>query len=146
MIEVKQGRVNKEERNVKLLLRVIDKLEAAAGGLPKRGTVQKTHLMLPYNFKPSVYLELHVKMGHLRKRGLQPTKERFSWPTMEDGINHFMPNIHYEAPMKTITSSAPLEITGIDFLNLDSCSGGYQYLQVTTDLFTRFTQVYPTTK
>lgn len=143
MVEVKQGKVDKEDRNAKLLLRVIDKLEVAAGGLLKIGTVQKTHLMPPYNFKPSVY---HVKMGHLRKRALQPTKERFSWPTMEDGINHFMPNIHYEAPMKTITSSAPLEIIGIDFLNLDSCSGGYQYLLVITDHFIRFTQVYPTTK
>ena len=46
--------------------------------------------------------------------------------------------------MKIITSSLPLQLVGIDFLHLDSCSGGYEYLLVITD-HPRFVQVYTTT-
>ena len=146
LVVIKQGKVDKVERNVKLLLIDIDKLEVGTDGLLKRGTAEKRQLILAIKFKPLVDLELHVKTVILGRTVLQLTKEHFYWPKMEDDINHFMPNIYYELPMKIITSSAPLELIRIDFLNLDSCSGGYQYLLVITDHFTRFTQVYPTTK
>lgn len=55
------------------------------------------------------------------------------------------PDIHREAPMQEIASSAPLELIGIDFLHLDQRSARYQCLLVTEDPFTRFTQAYPTT-
>ena len=54
------------------------------------------------------------------------------------------PTVVKHAPMKTMASSAPMELIGIDFLHLDTSSGGYEYLLVITDNFTRFTQVYPT--
>ena len=44
-----------------------------------------------------------------------------------------------------MTSSSPLQLVGIDFQHLDPCSGGYEYLLVITDHFTRFVQVYETT-
>ena len=48
--------------------------------------------------------------------------------------------------MKSIISSSPLQLIGIDFLHLDPSSGGYEYMLVITDYFTiRFLQVYPTT-
>ena len=37
-----------------------------------------------------------------------------------------------------------MELIGLNFLHLDTCTGGFQYLLVTTDHFTRYTQVYPT--
>ena len=49
-----------------------------------------------------------------------------------------------QAPQKSITSSATMELVGLDFLHLDTCVGGFQYLLVTTNHFTRYTQVYPT--
>ena len=49
-----------------------------------------------------------------------------------------------QAPQKSITSSAPMELVGLDFLHSDTCVGGFQYLLVITDHFTRYTQVYPT--
>lgn len=69
---------------------------------------------------------------------------------MEDKISHFVtklcncvkskkPNIRQEVPMQTIISSALLELIGIDFLHVDTCSDGYQYLVVIINPFTRFT-------
>ena len=46
----------------------------------------------------------------------------------------------------TIKSSGQLDIVGIDFLKVDQCSGGYEYILVISDHFTRCTQVYATKK
>ena len=46
--------------------------------------------------------------------------------------------------MKTIHSAAPMELISTDFLHLDQCSGGFQYILVITDNFSRFAQAYPT--
>ena len=46
--------------------------------------------------------------------------------------------------MQSISTSEPLEIISMDFLNLEKSSGAYQYLLVVTDLFTKFTDVYAT--
>ena len=96
-------------------------------------------------------------MGYLDKdRTLQLIRDRFYWPKMEDDVTHFVtkvcscvkrkkPHIVPVAPMQTFSSAAPLELIGLDFLHLDTCSGGYQYLLVLTDHFAKFVQVYPTT-
>ena len=106
---------------------------------------------------PLVFTELHVNMGHLGKdRTLQLIRNRFYWPKMEDDVTHFVtkvcscvktkkPHIVSVAPMQTFSSAAPLELIGLDFLHLDTCSGGHQYLLVLTDHFSKFVQVYPTT-
>ena len=49
-----------------------------------------------------------------------------------------------QAPQNSITSSAPMELVGLDFLHLDTCVGGFQYLLVIKDHFTQYTQLYPT--
>ena len=56
------------------------------------------------------------------------------------------PNTLPQAPLETITSSSPMGLTGLDFLHLDTGTGGFQYLLVITDPFTRYAQVYPTRK
>ena len=101
-----------------------------------------------------MYVELHVKMGHLGSgRTVKLIKEHFYWRKMMEDVNHFVTklcscvksnklNITHEAPMKSITSSSPLQLVSIDFLHLDPCSEGYEYLLVITDHFTRFVQVY----
>ena len=74
---------------------------------------------------------------------------------MNDEVKHFVGKICkcvkdkrpvrlLQAPQKSITSSAPMELVGLDFLHLDTCVGGFQYLLVITDHFTRYSQVYPT--
>ena len=37
-----------------------------------------------------------------------------------------------------------MDIGGIDFLKIDKCSSGYDYILVTSDHFTRYTQIYAT--
>ena len=113
-------------------------------------------VVLPSRLKPLVYKELHVNMGHLGyERNLELIRERFYWPQMNDEVKHFVGKICKcvkdkrpvrlpQAPQKSITSSAPMELVGLDFLHLDTCVGGFQYLLVITDHFTRYTQVYPT--
>lgn len=147
----------KESKEVLSLIREYQKLVVNKDGiLCRTPSNQVTQVVLPPKYQKVVFNELHVKMGHLGpERTIQLAKERFYWPRMENDIRHFImeicscvkkkkPNVTKVAPMKSINSSAPMELIGIDFLHLDPCCGGYEYLLVITDNFTRFTQVYPT--
>ena len=95
-------------------------------------------------------------MGHLGiDRTTELIKSRFYWPLMDDEIKHFVTqicpcvkikklHIMKAVTMQSISTPEPLEIISMDFLYLDKSNGGYQYLLVVTDLFTKFTQVYAT--
>ena len=141
----------------KLLMQNFDKLKLMDGVLT-RVTAQQSQLVLPQKYHAIVYKELHEKMAHLgADRVLELARQRFYWPRMARDINNYVrkrcrciadkrPNIPERAKLSPIESSYPFEVVAIDFIHLDPCKGGFEYVLVVTDLFTKFVQMYATRK
>ena len=103
-----------------------------------------------------MYDELHVKMGHIgAEKVVQLTRERFYWPHMQRDITDFItrnchclkqkpPTFKQREPLQPIITSAPLEIVSVDYMHLEKSSGGYEYILVVVDHFTRYAQAYAT--
>ena len=73
------------------LLREWPKLDVGKDGLLRRRCGEHLQLVLPREFHPLVYKELHQEMGHLgAERVLQLARERFYWPYMQRDITHFV--------------------------------------------------------
>lgn len=139
------------------LLRQWDKLCIGEDGILRRKTATRSQLVLPEIYKQRVLQELHSKMGH---QGVERTTsligDRFFWPKMQGEIEHFVtkscnclkqkkPSRETRAPLMNIVTTHPFELISIDFLHLDRSKGGYEYILVIIDHFTRFAQVYATT-
>lgn len=112
--------------------------------------------MEPSQFIPLVLNELHVEIGHLGvDRVVDLAEARFYWPHMYQDIASFVkyrcrcvkqkkPNTNTRKPMTSISTSAPFELISLDFFHLDKSKGGYEYVMLIADHFTRYTQAYAT--
>ena len=141
-------------RGSKSLLKSFNKLSINGKGVLMRSTVRFTQIVLPEQYHPMVYRELHEEMGHLgAEKVFELAQQRFHWPGMAGDIQNQIqhrckcvvdkkPNVQERAPLMPVVAQYPFEIVAIDLLHLDKCKGGFEYAMVVTDHFTRFAQVY----
>ena len=113
-------------------------------------------MVLPKKYHKRVYEELHENMGHLgAERVMELARERFYWPFMRADITHYVtkvcrclnqrkPATQVNAPLQLILSTAPFQLVSMDYVHLEPSSGGYQYILVIMDHYTRFVQAYAT--
>ena len=95
-------------------------------------------------------------MGHLGlDRVYQLSKDRLYWPYMHRDIDNFIhqscsclkqrrPHIPIREPLQPIVSTAPFDLISIDSVHLETRIGGYQYILVVVNHFTKFAQAFPT--
>ncbi|CAB3992586.1 Retrovirus-related Pol poly from transposon [Paramuricea clavata] len=103
-----------------------------------------------------VYKELHEDIGHLGlERVLALARDRFYWPYMRRDIEYFItrvshcvknkrPTLPTREPLHPIVTTSPFQLIAVDYVHLERSSGGYEYILVTVDHFTRYAQAYAT--
>ena len=127
------------------------------GPLHKETTVDgevRTQLVLPSAFVSRALRGLHNDIGHPgRDRTTSLVRERFSWPGMAHDVENWCKQCQRclrrkaagnTAPLVNIITSQPLELVCMDYLSVETSSGGYQHMLVITDHFTRYAQAFPT--
>ena len=116
-----------------------------------------THqVLLPAALRSEILQQLHDNHGH---QGIERTtalvQARCYWPRMRPYIEKWCRECRrcqvakasrptVKTTMGHVLASRPLEVIAIDFTTIDKSSDGYEHLLVVTDLFTKFTQAYPT--
>ena len=113
-------------------------------------------LVVPGALRPTVLREVHDHHGHQgRERTSHLVAERCYWPGVYRDIQAHcrdcvrcglgkagLPVVN--PTLGHITASRPLEVVAMDFSFLERSRDGYEQVLVITDVFTKYTQAYPT--
>lgn len=123
---------------------------------PPNTAAEVFQLLLPECLKGEVLKHIHDDHGH---QGIERTthlvRERCFWPHMWQDIEKYCQNCNRclvakanQLKVRTfpgnIMASQPLEILAIDFTVLEKAGDGRENVLVITNVFSKFTQVYPT--
>ena len=106
----------------------------------------RTQLVLPSDFVSRALRGLHNDISHPgRDRTASLVRERFWWPGMAHDVENWCKQCQRclrrkaagnTAPLVNIITSQPLELVCMDYLLVETSSGGYQHMLVITDHFT----------
>ena len=147
-----------ESPAVRSSMHELHKLIVSKDGILYHKTPKLMQLVLPSRYHRLVYKHLHEEIGYLGvERTVQLARDRFYWPHMARDIEHHVTNVCHclkrkkpaiqpHARSRSIMTTKPFELVSIDFVHLEHSSGGYEYILVVIDHFTRYAQAYPTRK
>nr|KAG5687934.1 hypothetical protein BaRGS_021642 [Batillaria attramentaria] len=139
------------------MLKNFDSFQLRRGTLYRETTVKgEVHrqLVLPSAYIKRALQGIHDDVGHPgRDRTTSLARDRFWWPGMARDVETWCKDcprclrrkaVGDKAPLVNIVTTQPLELVCMDFLSVETSSGGYQSILVITDHFTRFAQAIPT--
>ena len=117
---------------------------------------RREQVVLPLHLRKTIFKELHEEMGHLgAERVYDLASARFYWPNMKNDITYYVTKVcrclkqkpravKQRETLHPIITTAPFQMVSVDFLHLEPSAGGYQYILVVMDHFTRYAQAYAT--
>lgn len=147
-------------RSVLALLKQWDRIQEKDGLLYRiiddvfNGECQQ--LLLPACLVERVLQSVHDNMGHQGvERTLGLLRQRCYWVGMYNAVDQWvkkcqrcvlskMPQPKIKAPWTPFLASHPLEVVAMDFTTLEPASDGRENVLVVTDVFTKFSQAFPT--
>ncbi|KAJ8409813.1 hypothetical protein AAFF_G00218720 [Aldrovandia affinis] len=121
---------------------------------PSREAVHQ--LLLPKVLQAEVLTSLHDNHGHQgAERTIGLVRERCYWSNMRSDIDRWCKECERCVVAKAVQPSVrttmghlmaykPLEVIAIDFATLERASDGRENILVVTDVFSKFSQAYPT--
>ncbi len=147
-------------RSVRSLLKQWPKIRERDGLLYR--VIEDVHtgechqLLLPTCLTDQVLKNVHDQMGHQGiERTLALLRQRCFWGGMYEDVEQWvkqcqccalakMPQPKIKAPWASFLASRPLEVVAVDFTTLEPATDGRENVLVVTDVFTKFSQVFPT--
>ncbi|KAK3093626.1 hypothetical protein FSP39_018280 [Pinctada imbricata] len=141
-----------------MMMKNFDRLKLINGILYREVQIdEKTvnQLVLPASLIDYVLESVHNNMGHPgRDKTLSLIRDRFFWPGQYQDIDNWIKECVRcvlrkttttdRADLVNIVTTQPLELVCMDFLSLERSKGGFEYVLVITDHFTRYAIAIPT--
>ena len=117
---------------------------------------QADQLLVPKAYTRGLWKDYHQMTGHSSaEKVLSVLRRRFFWAGMGKEVKVWTRGCTIcaasklgrepHAPLKSIKTSYPFEVVGLDYLTLGRPTDQYPYVLVITDLFSRYALAIPTT-